>query len=290
MDLRSYIESVIEYVEEHLEEKVSVDIIASRIGYSKFYLHHIFKVYTGMTIMSYVRKRRMESSLHDLQTDLRVIDIAMKYDYGSEKAFSRAFSNYFGKTPSSYRESVIPIYSKMSVYEVKLPEKEWILMIKDYLSDISYENIGPLTVLSGVKVSKEPEEEIIEKMHTWKERHGVKSSRAFGFDSPVSEEEAGKGYRGYEYWLVLDEKIDIETGEFELKEIPAYKYATLRITDPFENPMEKIPNAWKSMVAWLEENITEILDIEQKLDCLEEVVEIDEVTYMDIFVPISCVK
>ncbi|MCH4886857.1 AraC family transcriptional regulator [Acidaminobacter sp. JC074] len=290
MNIKKYIESVVDFVEEHLEEKLSVDIVADKIGYSKFYLHHIFKVYTGMTIMAYVRKRRLERSLSDLQTDLRVIDIAFKYGYGSEKAYARAFTAYFGKSPSCFRNVQVAEYKRLSVYDIKLPDEEWIKMVKDYLSDVRYENIGPIRVVSGKRVSHEPEEEIIGLMQSWKEKHGVKSSRFFGFDSPVTEEELEKGSRGYEFWLVLDEETDADLGEFVIKEIPAYKYASLRITNPFEDAMVKIPNGWKSMVAWLESNVEEILARDDKLDCLEEVVEIDGVTYMDIFVPISCVK
>ncbi len=103
----------------------------------------------------------------------------------------------------------------------------------------------------------EPEDEIIGIMTKWSNDNNIRVERQFGFDIPISEEEKAKGYRGYEYWLKVKGPLNsqaIVNDEFEWKEIPGYKYVSLRITDPFLDPFERIPNGWKTLVAWLEEN------------------------------------
>ena len=287
MKLKKYIEAVINYIEEHIQEDLSVDQISHSIGYSKFYLHRIFQIYTGLSIKAYVRKRKMYHALVDLQTELRVIDIALKYGYASERSFTRAFTNMYGKSPSHFRNVDYLVEEKLCVYDLELPERDWVNKVKEYLSSVRYETLEPMTVISGKRAGLEPEDEIIGVMSRYAEGHNIVVKRRFGFDSPVSEDMQAKGQRGYEYWLVVNDDYNLISSEFVLKKIPSYKYVSLRIENPFENPMEKIPNGWKTLVAWLDSNVEDIMSKDLCLDCLEEEYEKDGINYMDIFIPIA---
>lgn len=288
MTLKECVEAVIEYVEEHISDPLSADLISDKIGFSKFYLSRIFPIYTGMSLMAYVRKRKLNHALIDLQKDMRIIDIAVFYGYSSERAFSRAFVNEFGQSPSHYRKNKYVMKGSQRVFDIQLPRKDWIDMIKDYLSDISYEVLDEMTVISGVKSGFEPEDEIINEMMTFKTKNSIDVKRMFGFDSPIEDERAKLGERGYELWLVVDQEIDLSETSYSHKSIPAYKYAKLRITDPFSNPMERIPKAWRSIITWIEDNkVLKKSDYDETLNCLEEVIEVDGITYMDIMVPIE---
>lgn len=108
-----YVQSIIDYVEEHIEEPVSLDLIASRIGYSKFYLHKLFYIYTGMRIMDYVRKRKLEYSLQDLKSENSILDIAVKYSFSTDSTYSRAFKNVYGISPSKYRKNACVLTPKL---------------------------------------------------------------------------------------------------------------------------------------------------------------------------------
>lgn len=288
MYYKDYIEAVVEYVEDHLTDELNVEIISDKIGYSKFYLQRIFLLYTGYSIMVYVRKRRLQVSLDDLRVGMRILDIAVKYGYGSERAYSRAFVKEFKASPSQCR-TYHKRYSKMNVYDIQLPNKEWINKMKHYLSEIKYETIEKMTVISGIRVGFEPEDEIVGVMEAFATEHQLSVKRKFGFDSPVSAELSEQGQRGYEFWLVVDEFDHhmIDASEFEVKHIDGYKYAGLIIEDPFENPMEKIPNGWKTLVAWLDDNVEVVFGKNKHLNCLEEVLEIDGTTCMNILVPIA---
>ncbi len=105
--------------------------------------------------------------------------------------------------------------------------------------------------------------------------------------------------RGYEYWLVvndneLDKLPDSNSFMFEdisitVKQIPSYRYASLRITDPMSNPFELIGTGWRTLVDWLENHDFKEPDFKFNLEanCLEEVKSIDGITYMDIYIPVD---
>lgn len=289
MNIKQSVEEVVDYIESNINQPMSLDILSRDIGYSRFYLHRIFQIYTGLSLMTYVKRRKLYHARTQLKTDKRILDIALDMGFASERSFSRAFSKRYGKSPGELRCVDFEPEEKMKVYNLKLPGKEWIDMLKDYLSDVKYVTLEEMKVISGIRQGMEPEEDIISTMMTFANDHKINFKRTFGFDSPVDESLAEKGGRGYEFWLAVDEDVKevVDKSEFDLKLIPSYKYVTLRITEPFEDPMVKIPNAWKSLVAWLEENVEETLRGGTCLDCLEEVLEIDGKTYMDIFIPIA---
>ena len=174
----------------------------------------------------------------------------------------------------------------------------------DYISEIESKVLPEMLILSGREVGLEPEESIIRKMHLLKDTLMIHTSREFGFDSPISIEEKSMNFRGYEYWLVTDhasiesiwkhEKITYTSDSkfyfndmaIRIKKIPSFTYATLRITNPFESPYERIGNGWKAMTQWLEnQKCDEPSD--PNLRCLEEIIEIDGNMYMDIYVPLK---
>jgi AraC family transcriptional regulator len=67
--------------------------------------------------MEYVRERRLAESAEALaKTDEKITDIAHKYQYGSEEAFSRAFRKVFGSSPRDYRNTWNENYHDKSTY------------------------------------------------------------------------------------------------------------------------------------------------------------------------------
>jgi predicted transcriptional regulator YdeE len=85
------------------------------------------------------------------------------------------------------------------------------------------------------------------------------------------------------------EKFDFEGTEVRVKTIPGYRYATLRIEDPFSNPFERIGTGWQYLVKWLEDHDFKASDFERchQANCLEEVKEVGGVTVMDIYIPVD---
>lgn len=94
----------INYIENNINNNISLDDIAFNTNISKFYLHRIFKTLTGEPIMEYVLARKLSESIDELvYSDKRIIDIAMDYGFSYEQSYIRAFKKKFGCTPLKLR-------------------------------------------------------------------------------------------------------------------------------------------------------------------------------------------
>lgn len=104
MDYREKIQDSIAYIEENLSEEISLEELAKRAFVSKFYYHRLFHDEVGETVMAYIRKRRLTEAAKELKEGhVNVLDVAMKYQFGSQEAFSRAFKRMFHVAPSKVK-------------------------------------------------------------------------------------------------------------------------------------------------------------------------------------------
>lgn len=318
--MKEYLEKSIDYIDEHIDCPVTLDDIANHIGFSKYYMNQMFVIYTGYSVMAYVRRQKLCHAITLLKSNRRVIDIALEIGYSSERAFSRAMVSTFGHPPSYFRKNDGIKTRKIVIYDLNLDVDEervieglpptfdkvkkrlrekGIKAMKHYLSKVRYEIIDSMVVLSGTAVGSEPEETIIGLMNQLATFYGIRVLRSFGFDSPVEGTEDVMQFRGYEFWLAIDEAaldklpsrrtFDFEGTLITVKRIPAYRYAALRITQPFVDPFERIPAGWRHLVSWLEDHDFKAHDFTfcQKANCLEEVKTVGEETVMDIYIPID---
>lgn len=101
---------IINWIEDHLTETPSLLEMADQIGYSPYYCSNRFHDIVGMTIKSYISGRRLaKATLEIRDTNVRILDIAIKYGYSSQEALTRAFVNAYGCTPAVYRKNPIPV-------------------------------------------------------------------------------------------------------------------------------------------------------------------------------------
>lgn len=118
MDWLTGIQNAINYVEEHLSEKIDYDKVAKEAACSSFYFQRIFGILCGMTLGDYIRNRRLALAGNELSAaDDKVIDIALKYGYESPESFARAFSRFHGVTPSEAKKegAKLKSFSRLSV-------------------------------------------------------------------------------------------------------------------------------------------------------------------------------
>lgn len=212
-----------------------------------------------------------------------IIDVAIEFQYSSERAFNRAFQNEFGKAPRNFRNKLYAIPEKLILNKNKLMGG---ISIEYDFSEVRIGKLSTMYVASSYVISSDPEEEVKAYMRKWMEKNNINSkTRQFGFDIPISEEQTEKSFRGYEYWVQVSEDTKESEG-VEIKKIEGCEYAILRITNPFSNPFEVIPAGWKKLMDWVNRNgYCEPCNRERY--CLEEEFEEDEVTYMDLYTPIN---
>jgi AraC-like DNA-binding protein len=115
------INDAIDYIENHLNDKIDYSEAAriSCCSINKF--QRLFLFLTDMSISEYVRRRRMSEAAWDLRdSDIKIIDLALKYDYDSPEAFTRAFQSFHGVPPSITRKlNIFKKYDRISI-QVKI--------------------------------------------------------------------------------------------------------------------------------------------------------------------------
>jgi AraC family transcriptional regulator len=94
------------YIESHLADELSLDEIAGVAGISRFHMVRAFAAATGLSVMRYVRVRRLSEAARALAAGAPdILNVALDADYGSHEAFTRAFRDHFGVTPEAVRAS-----------------------------------------------------------------------------------------------------------------------------------------------------------------------------------------
>jgi AraC-like DNA-binding protein len=94
-----------QYVNAHLEERITLDDIAAHVSVSPYYFCKVFKQATGMTLTEYVNRRRIEWAKRKLlNPQARVTEVAYDVGYQSLSQFNRSFLKYVGESPSRFRE------------------------------------------------------------------------------------------------------------------------------------------------------------------------------------------
>lgn len=121
INTRVALETCVNYIENKLHDKISLDEISDYTNISKYYLHRMFKSLTGESIIEYVQSRKLTSSINELvHTNMRIIDIALEYGFDHEQSYIRAFRKRFGYTPLKVRSEQlsIEIKEKMNLNDI----------------------------------------------------------------------------------------------------------------------------------------------------------------------------
>lgn len=111
----NYLNKMIRYIEENLTNEIDYSELSKISSTNLFILERIFLFLTNMTLVEYMKKRRLSKAFEEIRnTDAKIIDIAFKYQYNSASSFNRAFKQLFNITPTECRNGkgsykIIPI-------------------------------------------------------------------------------------------------------------------------------------------------------------------------------------
>ncbi|MDF2892905.1 MAG: transcriptional regulator, AraC family [Clostridia bacterium] len=103
MDYIELIQKSIDYIDENVQEKISINDLASIAGFSTYHYYRVFSSIVGFTVMDYVTKRKLQFALYELQNGTKVVDVAMNYGFETHAGFTKAFKRCFGCPPNFYR-------------------------------------------------------------------------------------------------------------------------------------------------------------------------------------------
>lgn len=145
MDWVNAIEKAIQYIENHLVEDITVKDVAKYVHISEFYFQKGFAMLCGFTISEYIRKRRLSLAGNEIAgSDIKIIDIAIKYGYDSPDSFTKAFTRFHGVTPTVARK-------KHTTLKSFAPLKLTIALEGGYLMDYKIERKKAFKVIANEK-------------------------------------------------------------------------------------------------------------------------------------------
>ena len=101
------IEMSLNYIEQHLSEKIETEKLAEIACLSTFYYQRLFKRLVKRSVQEYIKLRRLAMVIAELNnSEERILDIALKYGFSDHANFTRAFKEVYHITPDEYRKNV----------------------------------------------------------------------------------------------------------------------------------------------------------------------------------------
>jgi len=126
------------YIHDHLDEELSLDVLARIACLSPYHWHRIYHAHFGETVAATVRRLRLQRAAADLaHTDRAILKVAERAGYDSQAAFTRAFCAAFGLPPARYRE-----VGSHSVFKASTPQGVHVMY------DVGITTIAPKSLIA----------------------------------------------------------------------------------------------------------------------------------------------
>ncbi|WP_196591399.1 helix-turn-helix transcriptional regulator [Pectinatus frisingensis] len=114
------IDEIDKCIKNYNDEVLTLRFLSRRLGYSEFYATRKFKEVSGMHFRDYLCRRKLAFALKEVRdSEKGLLDIAFDYGFSSHEAFTRAFKETYGVTPSAYRKKPKPVVlrTKINVFD-----------------------------------------------------------------------------------------------------------------------------------------------------------------------------
>ncbi|MFC3928097.1 helix-turn-helix domain-containing protein [Streptococcus caprae] len=100
------IRDIIDHIQEHYAEDLTIESLAERMGYSKTHFMTVFKQHTGSTATEFIIQIRLQKASHELVQSMKpILEIATEVGFNNLSNFNRQFKLYYQMTPSQYRKT-----------------------------------------------------------------------------------------------------------------------------------------------------------------------------------------
>ncbi|OBZ12131.1 AraC family transcriptional regulator [Bacillus sp. FJAT-27264] len=228
------------YVENNLEEPLNIDEIAKVACSSPFHFQRMFNLLTGFTVFEYIRKRRLSLAAQELSvSDIKVLDVALKYGYDTPESFSKAFRKLHGVSPSAAREKGVQLkaFPRLS-FHLSLKgdkEMEYRIIEKD-----SFRVIG-----KSIEVSLKDGENLREIPAFWSAANGDGTSDqlieigqkkdilgiCMGVDHPNEK---------LSYWIAVEGDSDTDPQGYETAIVPDSTWAVFTSIGPMPHAIQDV--------------------------------------------------
>lgn len=114
--IQMIVDEIDQCIKEYRDEELSLHMLSSKLGYSPFYMTRKFKEISGMQFRDYLRQRKLAFALKKIRDSQKsMLEIALDYGFSSHEAFTRAFKQLYGITPSAYRRNPKPVILRTKI-------------------------------------------------------------------------------------------------------------------------------------------------------------------------------
>lgn len=254
---------VMEYIETHLEEEIDFNMVSKIAGVSEYHFRKMFSYISGMTLSSYIRKRRLSKASFELiQTNAKIIDVAIKYGYDSADGFTRAFKEWFGVNPSEVKYTKnFKVFPRMTFqltikggsnmnYRIEKKEAFKLVGVKGQVP-IEFEGINGEIIKIAQSITEE-QRELLQSYRNEDIKTVVNAS--FDFDDKRYEE---KGNLNHLIGSITT--LDIDFGDFDVVEVPACTWAIFSCEGQFPTLLQ---DTWgKISSEWLPSSNYELINV-----------------------------
>jgi AraC family transcriptional regulator len=250
-DYLQKLQSAMHYIEIHLHQEISLSSVSSVAFSSLSHFHRIFFFMTGVTLKEYIRKRRLSVAAQKLvETNAKVIDIALASGFDTPETFSRAFKSLFGINPTEFRfaRNEQPLFEPIDV--VKLfqqslcagtePEVNFVLRRLAMVAGVTtkttlseHQQTRDIPRFFGEVMQQRLLEAIVDRSTP---------NQLLGVYTDMSDEEEFTYTVGYEV------TSDSQSHGYSIHRLPAGKYARFTVI----GPPEELEKAWRYIYGqWL---------------------------------------
>lgn len=103
----SLYQNLIRYIENHLEQDLSLELLAKEFFVSKYHIAHVFKDNMGMSIHQYITKKRLELCRGAILSEMSITQAYQTFGFGDYSSFYRAFKKEYGISPRDFKDMQI---------------------------------------------------------------------------------------------------------------------------------------------------------------------------------------
>jgi AraC family transcriptional regulator len=272
----SRINRVMDYIEKHLNEDMTLNKIAQIACFSPFHFHRIFSILTNETLNTFIQRIRIEKAAQLLRNEenISITEIANNCGFGSTAHFSRTFRKYFGLTAKEFRETEKAVFVKDGLYYSKngqlarkinqLSPDFGMQLCSDNINQFNHSNL--IIMDTKIEIKEMPEFNVIYCRHTgqfnqigkvyerlmkWAGPRGLlnfpktKTITVYHDDPAITAIEQVR--QSACITVENDVKVDGEIGKMKLE---GGKYAVGR----FEIDEKGFEKAWNTMCLWFTES------------------------------------